>query len=176
MATNMGTVGSHPGSARTSAECSLASSRESSTTTVPYKVIMLGAAGVGKTSLVSQFMTSEYLHAYDNSLGKSYQILFNIQYWHSRIKIGLLSNNPTDIAEAWLLKFILNLWIVQNGWYLSTYLLNQVVFLEVGSLALTGSSHWYTNSAALRQWRPTYRSHMVATLPLYVRIILFLFI
>lgn len=70
LATNMGTVGSHPGSARTSAECSLASSRESSTTTVPYKVVMLGAAGVGKTSLVSQFMTSEYLHAYDTSLGE----------------------------------------------------------------------------------------------------------
>lgn len=71
----MGTVGSHPGSARTSAECSLASSRESSTTTVPYKVVMLGATGVGKSSLVSQFMTSEYLHAYDTSLGKCLPIL-----------------------------------------------------------------------------------------------------
>ncbi|KAK6622064.1 hypothetical protein RUM44_001871 [Polyplax serrata] len=66
----MGTVGSYPGSARTSAECSLASSRESSTTSVPYKVVMLGSAGVGKSSLISQFMTSEYLHAYDTSLAQ----------------------------------------------------------------------------------------------------------
>ncbi|XP_065332259.1 uncharacterized protein LOC135934443 [Cloeon dipterum] len=64
-------TGSYPGSARTSAEASLASSRESSTSGVgnlPYRVIMLGAAGVGKSSLISQFMTSEYLHAYDTSL------------------------------------------------------------------------------------------------------------
>lgn len=31
---------------------------------------MLGGAAVGKSSLVSQFMTSEYLHAYDTSIGK----------------------------------------------------------------------------------------------------------
>ncbi|XP_059485378.1 uncharacterized protein LOC132202463 [Neocloeon triangulifer] len=64
-------AGSYPGSARTSAEASLASSRESSTSgvgNVPYRVIMLGSAGVGKSSLISQFMTSEYLHAYDTSL------------------------------------------------------------------------------------------------------------
>lgn len=30
---------------------------------------MLGGAAVGKSSLVSQFMTSEYLHAYDTSIG-----------------------------------------------------------------------------------------------------------
>ncbi|KAF5282519.1 hypothetical protein FQA39_LY04926 [Lamprigera yunnana] len=59
------------GSARTSASCSLASSRESSTSApgpVPYKVLMLGDPAVGKSSLVSQFMTSEYLHAYDTSI------------------------------------------------------------------------------------------------------------
>ncbi|XP_058054471.1 uncharacterized protein LOC131206095 [Anopheles bellator] len=59
------------GSARTSATCSLASSRESSTSNPgsgPYKVLMLGGAAVGKSSLVSQFMTSEYLHAYDTSI------------------------------------------------------------------------------------------------------------
>lgn len=58
-------------SARTSATCSLASSRESSTSNPaagPYKVLMLGGAAVGKSSLVSQFMTSEYLHAYDTSI------------------------------------------------------------------------------------------------------------
>ncbi|XP_039297339.1 uncharacterized protein LOC111057890 [Nilaparvata lugens] len=65
--------GSYPGSARTSATASLASSRESSCAscpgiTAPYRVMMLGSAGVGKTSLISQFMTSEYLHAYDTSI------------------------------------------------------------------------------------------------------------
>lgn len=32
--------------------------------------IRTGAAGVGKTALVSQFMTSEYMNTYDASLGK----------------------------------------------------------------------------------------------------------
>lgn len=31
---------------------------------------MMGDAGVGKTALVSQFMTSEYMNTYDASLGK----------------------------------------------------------------------------------------------------------
>ncbi|XP_055838703.1 bromodomain-containing protein DDB_G0270170 isoform X2 [Episyrphus balteatus] len=60
-----------PSSARTSATCSLASSRESSTSNPgsgPYRVLMLGGSAVGKSSLVSQFMTSEYLHAYDTSI------------------------------------------------------------------------------------------------------------
>ncbi|KZC12937.1 GTP-binding protein RAD, partial [Dufourea novaeangliae] len=47
---------SYPGSARNSAAGSLASSRESS------------ASQGWKSSLVSQFMTSEYLHAYDTSI------------------------------------------------------------------------------------------------------------
>lgn len=60
-------------SARNSASCSLASSRESSQsipppTILPYRVIMFGDSAVGKSSLVSQFMTSEYLHAYDTSI------------------------------------------------------------------------------------------------------------
>lgn len=35
-----------------------------------YRVVLLGDAGVGKTALVSQFMTSEYMNTYDASLGK----------------------------------------------------------------------------------------------------------
>lgn len=35
-----------------------------------YRIVMLGDTGVGKTALVSQFMTSEYMHTYDASLGK----------------------------------------------------------------------------------------------------------
>lgn len=63
---------SYPGSARNSAANSLASSRESSASQgpAPYRVLMLGASAVGKSSLVSQFMTSEYLHAYDTSIGE----------------------------------------------------------------------------------------------------------
>lgn len=34
-----------------------------------YRVVMLGDSGVGKTALVSQFMTSEYMNTYDASLG-----------------------------------------------------------------------------------------------------------
>lgn len=32
--------------------------------------MLFGDAGTGKTALVSQFMTSEYMHTYDASLGK----------------------------------------------------------------------------------------------------------
>ncbi|XP_050434842.1 uncharacterized protein LOC126842024 [Adelges cooleyi] len=65
--------GSYPGSARTSAGTSLASSRESSCAscpgiTQPFRIAMIGATGVGKTSLVCQFMTSESLHIYDASI------------------------------------------------------------------------------------------------------------
>ncbi|KAG8237089.1 hypothetical protein J437_LFUL017367 [Ladona fulva] len=95
-----GGICSYPGSARNSAEASLASSRGSSasgvaigpvplggstgtvpgvepsaepgTSALPYRVVMLGASGVGKTSLVSQFMTSEYMHAYDTSLDEEF--------------------------------------------------------------------------------------------------------
>lgn len=35
-----------------------------------YKVGMLGASGVGKTALTAQFTTSDYICAYDTSLGE----------------------------------------------------------------------------------------------------------
>ncbi|XP_023177379.2 uncharacterized protein LOC111603841 isoform X2 [Drosophila hydei] len=60
-----------PAPSSASARTSLASSRESSTSNPgngPYRVLMLGGPAVGKSSLVSQFMTSEYLHAYDTSI------------------------------------------------------------------------------------------------------------
>ncbi|XP_026728528.1 uncharacterized protein LOC113494407 isoform X2 [Trichoplusia ni] len=53
---------------RASAPCSLASSRDSSAGLSSYRVLVVGAPGVGKSSLVGQFMTSEYLHAYDTSI------------------------------------------------------------------------------------------------------------
>lgn len=43
-----------------------------------YRVVLFGDAGTGKTALVSQFMTSEYLHTYDASLGKFAFVLFEI--------------------------------------------------------------------------------------------------
>ncbi|CAG7823295.1 unnamed protein product [Allacma fusca] len=35
-----------------------------------FRVVLLGHSGVGKSALVSQFMTSEYINTYDVSLGK----------------------------------------------------------------------------------------------------------
>lgn len=45
-----------------------------------YKVGMLGASGVGKTALTCQFTTSEYICAYDASLGKHTNLLLHISY------------------------------------------------------------------------------------------------
>ena len=35
-----------------------------------YRIVLLGDSGVGKTALVNQFMTSEYMNTYDASLGE----------------------------------------------------------------------------------------------------------
>jgi GTPase SAR1 family protein len=35
-----------------------------------YKAFILGSSGVGKTALTQQFMTSEYMGAFDTSTGK----------------------------------------------------------------------------------------------------------
>ena len=37
---------------------------------LPPQVMMLGDSGVGKSSLINQFMSSEYMNTYDASLGK----------------------------------------------------------------------------------------------------------
>jgi len=42
-----------------------------------YRVVLLGDSGVGKTALVSQFMTSEYINTYDASLGKFVHLCTN---------------------------------------------------------------------------------------------------
>ena len=44
-------------------------SNEGESRVASYKVGMLGASGVGKTALTAQFTTSEYICAYDASLG-----------------------------------------------------------------------------------------------------------
>ena len=38
--------------------------------TVPFRVTVLGAPGVGKTAITQQFTTSEYLGGFDTSIGK----------------------------------------------------------------------------------------------------------
>lgn len=43
---------------------------------VRYRVLVLGAPDVGKSSLTRQFMTSEYICAYDSSIGKCFTIRF----------------------------------------------------------------------------------------------------
>lgn len=40
-------------------------------------LFVIGASGVGKTALVSQFMTSEYMNTYDASLGSSVHSFVN---------------------------------------------------------------------------------------------------
>ena len=40
---------------------------------VKYRVCMLGMNDTGKTALVSQFLTSEYMNTYDASLGECQQ-------------------------------------------------------------------------------------------------------
>ncbi|XP_063590530.1 GTP-binding protein GEM-like [Penaeus indicus] len=47
-------------------------SSESSLEIAKYRVVLLGESGVGKTSLVSQFMTSEYINTYDASLDEEF--------------------------------------------------------------------------------------------------------
>lgn len=42
----------------------------------PRKVLMMGTVGVGKTSLVTQFMSSEYMNSYDGSLGEYISLIF----------------------------------------------------------------------------------------------------
>lgn len=58
----------------------------------PYRVAMLGASGVGKTALTCQFTTSEYICAYDASLGK-YSDLKDLIFIHN----VLLNIDPTSV-------------------------------------------------------------------------------
>uniref|UniRef100_A0A2S2R9I7 GTP-binding protein REM 1 n=1 Tax=Sipha flava TaxID=143950 RepID=A0A2S2R9I7_9HEMI len=99
--------GSYPGSARTSAGTSLASSRESSCAscpgiTQPFRIAMLGATGVGKTSLVCQFMTSESLHIYDASIDedgeKSVSVLLDAE--ESELIFLDKSSAPADCNDV----------------------------------------------------------------------------
>jgi len=50
-----------------------------------YKIAMLGGSGVGKTTLTYQFTTSDYICAYDLSLGKSSSAFIT---YHTHFLIG----------------------------------------------------------------------------------------
>ena len=43
-----------------------------------HRVCILGTNDVGKTSLVNQFLTSEYMNTYDASLGKYVMFMYYI--------------------------------------------------------------------------------------------------
>ena len=46
-----------------------------------HNVAMLGTRGVGKTALISQFMTSECINAYDRQRGESPTIIHSIRHY-----------------------------------------------------------------------------------------------
>lgn len=56
-----------------------------------HRVVLLGDSGVGKTALVSQFMTSEYMNTYDASLGKSVHpcTTNNVEPFSSKTRVNL---------------------------------------------------------------------------------------
>ena len=51
-----------------------------------FRICILGASGVGKTALVNQFLTSEYMNTYDASLGNIdvyiYKAIISRYDWH----------------------------------------------------------------------------------------------
>lgn len=63
-----------------------------------YRVVLFGDAGTGKTALVSQFMTSEYMHTYDASLGKFNG--FSIYFWIISLKFGVMTSISAFIQTA----------------------------------------------------------------------------
>lgn len=73
-----------------------------------YRVVLFGDAGTGKTALVSQFMTSEYMHTYDASLGK----FSNNEKWFFVLYCFLIS--PSPVTRKIELFFCLNKNIVKR--------------------------------------------------------------
>lgn len=76
------------------------SSRDSSPGTRSYRVVVLGAPGVGKSSLVGQFMTSEYLHAYDTSIDdESGERSVCVLLAGEESEITFLDNPPSEVVQ-----------------------------------------------------------------------------
>lgn len=73
-----------------------------------YRVVLFGDAGTGKTALVSQFMTSEYMHTYDASLGKcSKNVMFIIFLLPFVLRISFDVFWPLQNVKMWTHSFIL---------------------------------------------------------------------
>lgn len=60
-----------------------------------YRVAMVGAQGVGKTALISQFMTSECINAYDRSHCKYFikRGFLKRERWKSEAEVGKIKIN-----------------------------------------------------------------------------------
>lgn len=73
-----------------------------------YRVVMMGDAGTGKTALVSQFMTSEYMHTYDASLGKSQGKFLSHSIFLSQFldKRFFLHNCDVDFIDVYLHTYV----------------------------------------------------------------------
>lgn len=71
-----------------------------------YKVGMLGASEVGKTALIAQFTTSDYICAYDASLGKHVTAstlalpLFDFDVIRHSGRINSITNNRVVSPEV----------------------------------------------------------------------------
>nr|CAD7395393.1 unnamed protein product [Timema cristinae] len=61
---------------------------------ITYRVAMIGASGVGKTALVSQFMTSECINAYDRQRGVDSPEL------NSNLDLPILGNKAQHESSA----------------------------------------------------------------------------
>lgn len=53
-----------------------------------YTVSLLGAQGVGKSALISQFMTSECINTYERPKGKSFTFMF-VCHWKDMFKFNI---------------------------------------------------------------------------------------
>ena len=70
---------------------------ESEDTVEKIRVCMMGDNGVGKTALVSQFLTSDYIDTYDASLGELFDFLvFSLACTFSFLYIRLVFYNKSQ--------------------------------------------------------------------------------
>ncbi|KAK7590094.1 hypothetical protein V9T40_001707 [Parthenolecanium corni] len=65
-------------------------------TTCTYNVSVTGTTGVGKTSLISQFMTSECINPYDRDRGKLFNFIIQRDYSVQNI---VASDFPTTLLS-----------------------------------------------------------------------------
>jgi len=66
----------------------LSNSPEDSKKMKPYKVIILGPAGAGKTSLVHRFTKNEFKDVLE-TIGKKEILLLNFKVWITHIRLSI---------------------------------------------------------------------------------------